>query len=178
MGAFATGAALYPLLAITSCRVTSSTSACSTGPGVKSFHAASASMAPTIPVNSDMLVATDYYKSHTVTRGDIVVLRPPPESFAKGVSYVVKRVIGLPGDTISADASGNVLINGTVLNEPWLPAGTPLGPGITKTTIQAGDYYAPGDNRANSVDSRYWGPISESLIVGRVETSQGKVCSP
>jgi signal peptidase I len=135
-------------------------------------------MAPTVPVNSEILVNTDYYDNHTVTRGDIIVFRPPPAAFASGASDLVKRVIGLPGETISSDASRDVRINGSVLSEPWLPAGTPLGPGIARTTIPAGDYYVLGDNRANSADSRFLGPISGSLIVGRVETSHAKVCPP
>ncbi|HEX3462274.1 MAG TPA: signal peptidase I, partial [Acidimicrobiales bacterium] len=86
--------------------------------------------------------------------------------------------IGLPGETISS-LNGAVYINGKRLSEPWLPK-TPSSftgaipsshpefnlPGPVK--IQTGDYFVMGDNRTDSSDSRLFGPIPGSLIVGRV----------
>jgi len=90
----------------------------------------------------------------------------------------VKRVIGLPGDTVTL-AGGYVYIDGRKLNESWLPASVqgntqPGPPGNAANlqqayTVPANDYYVMGDNRTDSCDSRYWGPIPRSLIVGKVE---------
>ena len=79
----------------------------------------------------------------------------------------MKRVIGLPGDRI-ASRGDTVLIDGKPLPEPWLPRGTPLGPPIRSTVVPVGTYYVLGDNRATSCDSRYWGTVPRSLIVGKV----------
>ena len=153
---------------------------CPGGSGVRVFTAASESMAPTIKANTRFLVDTAYYQGHAVMRGDIVILKVPPSvsSLAPNVTDVVKRVIGLPGETISSSPSGQVLINGTAISEPWLPTNDALGPYIAQTTIPSGQYYVLGDNRSNSEDSRFWGPVSRSLLIGRVETNHGAVCQP
>jgi signal peptidase I len=117
------------------------------------------------------------YRLHDVHRGDIVVFaRPPLEDQA--YADLVKRVIGLPGETISS-TDGYIYIDGKRLSEPWLPPSTQKSttalpgdahpqfnmPGPVK--IPAGEYYVMGDNRTNSEDSRFFGPIPKSLIVGR-----------
>jgi signal peptidase I len=94
------------------------------------------------------------------------------------VANLVKRVIGLPGETISL-SGGQVYINGKPLAEPWLPASvqrsTTPGPGKQPYAlhkpfkIPAHDVFVMGDNREDSCDSRYWGPIPESTIVGKVD---------
>lgn len=134
-------------------------------------------MLPTLHIGDRIIVNKLAYDLHAVHRGDIVVFRRPPleeQNFAD----LVKRVVGLPGETISA-SGGHIYINGRLLSEPWLPKGPqsytgPLPgdphpqfnmPGPVK--IPAGDYYVMGDNRVDSEDSRYFGPISKSLIVGQ-----------
>jgi signal peptidase I len=97
------------------------------------------------------------------------------------VPDLVKRIIGLPGETISLSGNGYVRINGKRLDETWLPASkqgsTYPGPSGTAYslahpfTIPAGDYFVMGDNRGISCDSRYWGPIPKSSIVGKVDLS-------
>ncbi len=144
---------------------------------VQSFSIPSLSMAPTLQVGDRIIVNKLSYRLHTVHRGDIVVFaRPPLEDQA--YADLVKRVIGLPGETISAE-NGHVYIDGKRLAEPWLPPrpqsytgalpGDPNQqfnlPGPVK--IPAGEYYVMGDNRTNSEDSRFFGPIPKSLIVGR-----------
>jgi signal peptidase I len=145
---------------------------------VQSFYIPSGSMLPTLQIGDRIIVNKLSYHLHDVHRGDIVVFaRPPLED--QEYADLVKRVIGLPGETISSK-NGSVYINGKKLNEPWLPPGPdsftgPLAgddphpqfnlPGPVK--IPAGEYFVMGDNRTDSEDSRFFGPIPKSLIVGR-----------
>ena len=102
----------------------------------------------------------------------------PEDCGGPEVNDLVKRVIGLPGETIST-SGGYVYIDGKRLNETWLPAskqgttgeGPPGSPSNLDRPfhIPANDYFVMGDNRTDSCDSRYWGPIARSLIVGKVE---------
>ena len=134
---------------------------------VQTFFIPSASMEPTLMIGDRILVDKLAYHLHSVDRGDIVVFRKPPgEITAPDVKDLVKRVIGLPGETISSP-NGQVDINGKPLNEPWLPKGT-ITTGIRKQKIPPNYYFVMGDNRSNSEDSRYFGPIPRSLIVGKV----------
>jgi signal peptidase I len=94
------------------------------------------------------------------------------------VNDLVKRVIGLPGQTISL-SHGHVVIDGKELREPYLPSSirdsTLPGPSgtaynLTKPyVIPANHYFMMGDNRTDSCDSRYWGPIDRNSIVGKVD---------
>jgi signal peptidase I len=78
----------------------------------------------------------------------------------------VKRVVGLPGETVSTTPDGHVLINGHLLDEPYVH-GLPTSPGIPSIVVPAHHLWVMGDNRTNSADSRYFGPIDENQIVGR-----------
>jgi signal peptidase I len=147
---------------------------------VQTFFIPSGSMEPTLQVGDRILVNKLSYHLHGVGRGDIVVFSRPPAENCGGpqVNDLVKRVIGLPGETLSL-SDGNVYVDGRRLDESWLPASaqgvTRPGPGGTLYSLQhaykvpANDYFVMGDNRTDSCDSRYWGPISRSLIVGKVE---------
>ena len=83
-----------------------------------------------------------------------------------GQTDYIKRVIGLPGDVISS-RGGQVYIDGRLLLEPFLPPGT-VTTGIVTQKVPPNEYFVMGDNRSDSQDSRYFGPISRSLLVGRV----------
>jgi signal peptidase I len=134
---------------------------------VQTFFIPSASMEPTLMVGDRILVDKLSYHLHPVHRGDIVVFATPPgEDAGPNVKDLVKRVIGLPGETISS-AGGQVVINGKPLKEPWLVKGT-VTTGITTQVIPPNEYFVMGDNRSDSQDSRFFGPIHRSLIVGRV----------
>jgi signal peptidase I len=134
---------------------------------VQTFYIPSGSMEPTLNIGDRILVDKLSYHLHAVHRGDIIVFaRPPGETLEPGVNDLVKRVIGLPNESISAQ-NGQVYINGKPLKEPWLPKGVvtdDFGP----VHIPPGYYFVMGDNRSFSSDSRVFGPISGSLIVGRV----------
>jgi signal peptidase I len=147
---------------------------------VQTFYIPSGSMEPTLQVGDRILVNKLSYHLHGVDRGDIVVFGRPATENCGGpeVNDLVKRVIGLPGDVISL-AGGHVYVDGRRLDESWLPAPeqghTEPGPPGNSANLQhdyrvpANQYYVMGDNRTDSCDSRYWGPISRSLIVGKVE---------
>ena len=134
---------------------------------VQTFYIPSGSMEPTLDIGDRILVDKLSYHLHAVHRGDIIVFaRPPGETLEPGVNDLVKRVIGLPGETISAKG-GQVYINGKLLPEPWLPKGV-VTSNFGPVHIPKGYYFVMGDNRPFSSDSRVFGPISGKLIVGRV----------
>ena len=147
---------------------------------VQTFYIPSGSMEPTLQIGDRILVDKLSYHLHGVDRGNIVVFKRPEAEDCGGppVADLVKRIIGLPGETISL-RKGHVLIDGKVLHESWLPSsvqGTtfpgPSGPtyNLAKPyVIPSNHYFVMGDNRADSCDSRYWGPIARALIVGKVD---------
>jgi signal peptidase I len=131
------------------------------------YYVPSTSMNPTIKAGDRILVDKLAFHLHPVERGDITVFRRPSTArCGDNLTYFVKRVIGLPGETISGK-NGHVYIGGKRLAEPWLPK---VSSTYTATfgpdKIPAGDYFMMGDNRVDSCDSRYWGPIKRSAIVG------------
>ncbi len=136
---------------------------------VQPFFIPSGSMEPTLQIGDRILVDKLSYHFHSIDRGDIVVFATPPSEDCGGppVADLVKRVIGLPGERISSRGN-TVLINGRALAEPWLPKGTILGRAITPTVVPANSYFVMGDNRDASCDSRYWGSVPRSLVVGKV----------
>jgi signal peptidase I len=141
----------------------------------QTYFIPTSSMVPTLGVYDRILVQKAFFTWHDVREGDIVVFAHPPLDDCPGPANgdLVKRVIALPGQTIYS--SGNrIYVNGRLLAEPYLPADDPLGPPIPDASRQhpyrvpAGEFYVLGDNRAISCDSRYWGPIEGSSIVGKV----------
>jgi signal peptidase I len=147
---------------------------------VQTFYIPSGSMEPTLQIGDRILVDKLSYHLHAVQRGDIVVFSRPRAENCGGpeVNDLVKRVVGLPGDVLSL-SGGNVSLDGKRLEESWLPkveqGSTATGPigspyNLTKPyRVPANDYFVMGDNRTDSCDSRYWGPVPRSLIVGKVE---------
>jgi signal peptidase I len=147
---------------------------------VATYSIPSGSMEPTLQIGDRIVVNKLSYDLHGVDRGNIVVFTTPPNEDCAGppVADLVKRVIGLPGEIISLD-DGNVYINGRLLPEPFLPPDVRNdnypGPSTNAYAlhhpyrIPAGDVYVMGDNRPKSCDSRFWGPIRESTIVGQVD---------
>ena len=133
---------------------------------VQAFYIPSESMKNSLNVGDRVLVNKLSYHLHDVHRGDIVVFkRPPAESGEPAIKDLIKRVIGLPGDTIE-EREGVVYINDHKLNEPYLANGM-VTTNLPRQQVPAGDYFVMGDNRTNSKDARVFGPIPRSLIVGR-----------
>ncbi len=133
----------------------------------QAFYIPSGSMEPTLMIGDRILVDKLSYKIHPIHRFDIVVFTNPMKN-DPAIKDLVKRVIGLPGDTIASNAQGQVLINGSVINEPFLPPNISMGPAIEKQVIGPGMMFVMGDNRGDSEDSRYFGQVPESSVVGRV----------
>lgn len=158
----------------------------------------SASMEPQLHVNDRVVVSRLAYHLHPPRRGDIVVFNSPPGveppnaepsnplsrafhdvgvalGFAQDQTVLIKRVIGLPGETLDIHG-GHVYINGDLLVEPYLPKGVescapdtqpPNCGSFGPTVVPAGHVFVMGDNRGDSEDSRFFGAIPESSIIGR-----------
>jgi signal peptidase I len=128
------------------------------------FSIPSASMVPTLQVGDRVIVSK---LNKDPGRGDIIVFdRPANDPAGPGEPDVlIKRVIGLPGETVSA-RDGKVYVDDKPLREAYLPAGveTEISSPID---VPPGDVLVMGDNRSVSQDGRYFGPISKDLIVGR-----------
>ncbi len=155
----------------------------------QAFYIPSASMTPQLQVNDRVLVSKVSYRLHRPNRGDIVVFDCPRSScpeepeggspvvralraVGEGVGVLqpsteefIKRVVGLPGETLEA-REGDVYVDGRRLVEPYLPAGTRTV-NLPATRVPAGRLFVMGDNRGNSSDSRVFGPIARSTVVGR-----------
>ena len=140
----------------------------------QAFYIPSSSMESTLHVGDRVLVNKWSYRLHPIHRGDIVVFSKPKGELASNINDLIKRVIALPGETVTIQ-NDHVYINGHQLIEPYLRpqdvttshpgkyACTPKAP----CTIPKGEIWVMGDNRVFSEDSRYFGPITESSVVGR-----------
>ncbi|MSV68695.1 MAG: signal peptidase I [Actinobacteria bacterium] len=132
----------------------------------QAFYIPSDSMVPTLIRGDRVLVNKLSYKAHEPNRFDIVVFLAPKGTETDLIKDLVKRVVGLPGETIEG-RDGRILINGTVIEEPFLPAGLQsrtFGP----VKVPPKSYFMLGDNRPFSKDSTYFGPIEGKTFVGRV----------
>lgn len=140
---------------------------------VEAYYIPSGSMIPTLQIGDRILVDKLSFDFNPVRTGEIVVFRrPPADTVAPQIADLVKRVVGLPGQTIASGPGAQVLINGKPIAQPWLTAQAKAdpGPAIRTQVIPKGQYFMMGDNRGNSEDSRFFGTVPGSLIVGRVVT--------
>lgn len=135
---------------------------------VQPFYVKGASMEPNFFDHEYLVIDELSYRFHQPQRGDIVVFHYPNDP----KNYFIKRVIGLPGETIEI-AEGQVKIyndkypNGIVLDE-HVYLDDIYTAQTRRETLKANEYFVLGDNRPSSLDSRYFGPISDKVIVGRV----------
>lgn len=141
------------------------------------LHVPSASMQPALQRGDRILVRRTFDSASSLAdrldRGDVLVFRAPHE----GEPLVVKRVIGLPGETIEARDGIIAIDNDRVLIERWLPeAERAVGSAaagtvdIPRTRLADDEVYLLGDNRESSIDSREFGAVSLDRVVGRVLT--------
>jgi signal peptidase I len=116
-------------------------------------------MSPTIPAGS----SADYQRgAGGIVRGDVVVIQSPS-------GLLVRRVIGLPGDRVMCCNTGGWMeVDGETLYEYYIPFDAPPSQVPFAVTLGAGQMWVMGDNRAAAIDSRIWGPLPMTDIVGRV----------
>jgi signal peptidase I len=117
--------------------------------------------------NGELILVDKWtYLFHPPERGDVIVFRAPPDP----TQDYIKRVIGLPGDTITIKGT-TVIVDGVQLNETYVaPQNQGVPPGahtITNLVVPPNDYFVLGDNRAVSSDSRIWGLLPRRNIIGR-----------
>ena len=141
---------------------------------LQAFYIPSLSMSPTLRVGDRVLVNKLSYRLHDVNRGDVIVFERPASETSSTIPDLIKRVVGLPGESISF-IDGAVYVDGKRLDETYLSDGTVTSSANApnKCTAEApcvvpsGQVWVMGDNRSDSKDSRYFGSIDESTIVGR-----------
>ncbi len=129
----------------------------------QAFYIPSESMETTLYKDDRLLVNKVSYRLHDVNRGDVVVFRRPDDQ-AGEIRDLIKRVIGLPGETVEG-RNGVIYIDDQQLVEPYLD-GNSFGD-FSPVTVPEGQYFMMGDNRDESLDSRRFGTIGEDRIVGR-----------
>jgi signal peptidase I len=155
---------------------------------VAAFYIPSGSMESTLNISDRVLVEKVSYRFGDVQRGDVVVFvhdeaaadstgpSNPVAGFFSSLGQAVgvvppsdrdfiKRVVGLPGDTINC-RGGQLVRNGKPVDEPYLDQGTQTD-SCERTTVPPGQLFVMGDNRGNSQDSRSFGPIEREDVVGR-----------
>ena len=128
------------------------------------------SMENTLTPNQYVLVDKLSPRFDDYHRGDIIVFNPPAgwARDASGTPFI-KRVIGVGGDTIDIH-DGHVSVNGTQLDEPYLfqdQSTLPADPKNHTWRIADGQFFVMGDHRSDSQDSRAFGPIDKSTVIGR-----------
>lgn len=161
---------------------------------LRGFYIPSGSMEQTLQVNDRVFinVAGSYFSEPK--RGDVIVFKdsqgwiPSTQktssplkdalSFAgilpdTSSNFLVKRVIGTPGDVVESDGNGKIKVNGVEINEPYLYPGNQPSELAFKVTVPAGKYFVMGDHRSNSADSRYH--ISDGTAFISKDDVQGNV---
>jgi signal peptidase I len=130
------------------------------------FIVSGASMDPTFETGEYLIVNQLSYHIGNPSRGQIVIFKYPKDES----KYFIKRVIGLPGETLAIDGTTVTIKNaayplGFKLNEPYISTQNEKEDKLT-VELKAGEYFVMGDNRRQSSDSRSWGTLPRNLIVG------------
>lgn len=133
----------------------------------KPFYVKGASMEPNFFEKEYLIIDELTYRFREPQRGEVIVFRYPENP----KEYFLKRIIGLPGETIKISGGQVVIYNGdhpegVTIDESYLPLDL-LTEGDRVIKISDTQYFLMGDNRPNSYDSRRFGPVDSSLIVGR-----------
>lgn len=137
---------------------------------IQPFYVKGASMEPNFYDKEYLIVDEISYRFKPLTRGDVIVFRYPRDP----QEFFIKRLIGLPGESVQV-RDGTVYIyndanpDGFKLDETYLPEGLQTY-GMTEEKIKLGDdeIFAMGDNRNASKDSRAFGPVNRSFLIGKV----------
>ncbi len=139
----------------------------------QAYEIPSPSMVDTLKIGDRVLVNKLSYKLHDIHRGDVVVFKRPPGEPDPNIKDLIKRVIGLPGETLEFKDC-RVYVAGQAIVEPYTggqctdPPQANIDPDRDgKITVPTGMLFVMGDNRDGSFDSRYFGPITKKSVVGR-----------
>ncbi len=133
---------------------------------IQPFYVKGASMEPNFYDHEYLIIDELTYRFREPYRGEILVFKYPRDPS----QYFIKRVIGLPGETVEV-TNGSVIIyntehpNGVVVEETYIDESTT---GKVRVTLGEDEYYLFGDNRDSSLDSRSFGPITRDDVIGRV----------
>jgi signal peptidase I len=128
---------------------------------LEAFRIPSESMVPTLEVGDRVFVNKFIYRFTEPERGDVVVF----ESVNGGEEDLIKRVVGVAGDEVEV-RNGTLLVNGEDREEPYLNRNLPFNDSYGPTEVPEGHVFVMGDNRANSADSRVFGPLPIENIEG------------
>jgi signal peptidase I len=128
----------------------------------QAFRVQGTSMEPLLEDGERIVVNKFVYRFRSIDRGDVVVFWYPRDP---SVSFI-KRVVGLPGDTVEI-RSGRLYVNNTVVDESYLPPSFRDSDSVPPTEVRRGYYFVLGDHRRSSNDSRSWGEVPERYIYGR-----------
>ena len=129
------------------------------------FYIEGPSMQPNFWANQFLIVSRANYLLGEPQRGDIVVFDPPGDDGTPNEPLLIKRLIGLPGETVSLH-EGQVYIDGTPLNEPYIKEPCTRSCNDNSWQLGADEYFFMGDNRNNSRDSRAFGPVTKNRVIG------------
>ncbi|MBU6516210.1 MAG: signal peptidase I [Acidobacteriota bacterium] len=137
----------------------------------QTFFIPSGSMEPTLQIGDRIVVDKLAVDWGTIHRGDILVFKAPPSENCGGtpVTDLVKRVVGIPGDHIYS-VGNTIYVNGAKFNENWThtePLGSPIATQNNPIVVAPHHYFMMGDNHADSCDSRMWGTIPRSDVIGK-----------
>jgi signal peptidase I len=130
------------------------------------FIVSGASMDPTFASGEYLIVDQISYRLGNPARGEVIIFKYPKDQ----TKYYIKRVIGLPGDTVVIDGTKVTIKNaanpeGFDLNEPYISFRNEKEDNMT-VTLKDNQYFVMGDNRLQSSDSRAWGTLPRNLIIG------------
>jgi len=133
---------------------------------IQPFFVDGSSMVPNFQDGDYLIIDELTFRFREPQRGEVIVFKFPQNKS----SYFIKRIIGLPGDTVQVKNGVVVILNEQNPNELSLEENYLISktPGEIETTLQAGEYFVLGDNRTMSYDSRSWGVLPEKDIVGLV----------
>lgn len=134
----------------------------------KPFYVKGASMEPTFMDREYLIIDEITYRLRAPERGEVIVFRYPENP----KEYFLKRIIGLPGERVRVENGIVTIYNqahpeGVKVDEAYLPTDLTTSGEVDGVTLGNNQYFVMGDNRQNSYDSRRFGPIDKSAIVGR-----------
>lgn len=135
---------------------------------IQPFLVDGTSMYPTFKDNN-LLIVDKTYKYRTINRNDVLVFKFEVENSPYYGKFFIKRIIGLPGDTITINGTSTKIIdrNGKEINLDESYVKFPKVDQFVQITLKSDEYFVEGDNRDGSYDSRAWGPIKIDQMAGK-----------